>query len=667
MVYARVSGPGQKADLAGQVHVLRDWAQRERPTAKLMTYTAIFRAVVWFAQSQTKGVIGMRASGAAQPLAYHLRLPDAAQPMALHLLSIAHTHINAAITALWPRLDEFSEAREGPAWKHVEQMYAWPEDISNRLGRCFAEQAGRILRAQATRKHWFALMAPIFHPGMILPANEQHKQADKNRWQIRQDLAALQSATEDGSNYLALLNLIEQACNYYLEHDAFPKTYEQMQEIPVLKAAQLTYAADDGREHGQAYQLRYDLDQGTARLWLRTPEDDGTWDRHWRDAERATLLKLPPVVVARLRAGECLAPTLRVVEPSDGLPYVVLDLFVDTPTIAPKDWMAMQRVLGFDWGVRTLVTAIVLEPGQDEEPYRQVSRPFFLDTGGFDGRQARNRQQIDRLKQRIDHLTQQRDALPQTDPHRESYTATIAAYAAEKQRCWRKYAARNRELAHLTANVLILLATVFRCEMLVGESLKTLKSVGRGRGKKGRWQKWRNNTTIRGELWRVLHYKCFLFGIRLVSQKPEHTSHTCPRCGKAANTYAAPDRLETVIDSGHWLHCVACGYHADRDYAASLNIARLGVAFLLYTQRTTHYRRFSITDPSVKPTSYTGVGAALLVPPPIRMDSPPEAAGRICFTGWSASVWFSSSYNRASICVVSQAQTRKSLLRLLVR
>ncbi len=371
------------------------------------------------------------------------------------------------------------------------------------------------------------------------------------------------------------------------------------------------------------------------------------------------------MVVLRLRAGECLAPTLRVVASPTDLPYVVLDLFVDTPTLAPPDWTAMQRVLGFDWGVRTLVTATVLEPRPEEEQDRQISRPFFLDTGGFDGRQARNRKQTDHLKRHIEALTQQRDALPKADPRREQLTTKIAAYEAEKQRCWRKYAARNRELAHLAANVLILLATVFQCELIAGESLKTLKSTGRGRGKKGKWQKWRNNTTIRGELWRVLHYKCRLFGIRLVSVNPEKTSHTCPRCGKPTDTYAAPDRLDKAIDSGHWLYCAACHYHADRDYAASLNIARLGLAFLLHVQRTSHYRWFSVTDKSVKPTSYTGVGAALLVPPPIRLDSPPETAGRICITGWPASVWLSSSYNRASIYVVSQAQTRKSLLRLL--
>jgi len=57
-----------------------------------------------------------------------------------------------------------------------------------------------------------------------------------------------------------------------------------------------------------------------------------------------------------------------------------------------------------------------------------------LDTGGFDGRQARTRRQVDELKAKM-------------------------------------------------------------------ESLKTLKSTGRGKGVRGRWRNYRNNSTTRGEIW----------------------------------------------------------------------------------------------------------------------------------------------------------------------
>jgi len=96
--------------------------------------------------------------------------------------------------------------------------------------------------------------------------------------------------------------------------------------------------------------------------------------------------------------------------------------------------------------------------------------------------------------------------------------------------CWRKYEARNNDLAHLAANILILLATVWEAELIAGESLKSMKSESRGRGAKGRWVNWRTNTQIRGALWRTLRYKCHLSGLHLVWQYPRGTTHTCPHC-----------------------------------------------------------------------------------------------------------------------------------------
>ena len=64
----------------------------------------------------------------------------------------------------------------------------------------------------------------------------------------------------------------------------------------------------------------------------------------------------------------------------------------------------------------------------------------------------------------------------------------------EIAQCWRKYEARNTDLAHLAANILILLASVWGAELIAGKSLKSLKSEGRGRGVKGRWVHWRNNS-----------------------------------------------------------------------------------------------------------------------------------------------------------------------------
>jgi transposase len=77
-----------------------------------------------------------------------------------------------------------------------------------------------------------------------------------------------------------------------------------------------------------------------------------------------------------------------------------------------------------------------------------------------------------------------------------------------------------------------------------------MKSAGRGRGVKERWRNWRNNSQVRGDLWRILRYKCFLADVRLEWQQPRGTSLCCPRCGSPANTFASPAHSTTIVDWG---------------------------------------------------------------------------------------------------------------------
>ena len=179
------------------------------------------------------------------------------------------------------------------------------------------------------------------------------------------------------------------------------------------------------------------------------------------------------------------------------------------------------------------------------------------------------------------------------------------------------------------------------------ESLKTLKTTGRGRGVRGRWRNYRNNATIRGEIWRLLRYKCHLVGLRFQTCPPRGTSHTCPHCGKPAHTYRSPENRGEAVTWGRWLWCEACGFNGDRDYCASLNIARLGVTHLLQRKQTSKGRACSITDPRVKPVSYTGAGSVLLLPP-TETNSARHVRGKICYCpGWLGSAFLQSSQPKA--------------------
>lgn len=579
----------------------------------------------------------MRTSRDQQSLSYPLRLPDDIQADALRLLDTSREVINLTVTALWDRLDEFATRTNSYAYKQVEEMITAPTPHGHRQWRCEAEQAGRMLRGQAERKQQFALILPLLSQGMIQPKTET-KRAGKNRKAIKQALVDLREANSDGGKAVEVQSLIEQACNFYLQNGCFPATYEEMQPIPVLKAGVLPYAGDDGPLMGQTYRMSYDLDRKTLTVALRTPDEQGTWARNWR--EKPIQVTLPDLVVERARTGKPLAPSLREIVEADGSRYVVLDFIVEIPVDESAPFAEIQTVLGFDWGVRVLVTASVVDLDG-----HQIGHPFFLDTGPFDGRQARLRRQIDQLKAKVACLEKQRDRFSTGDPRRKPSEEALPILRREISRCWRKYEARNNDLAHLAANILLVLATAFDCKLIAGESLKSMKSAGRGRGAKGRWRNWRTNSQVRGELWRVLRYKCFLAGVRLEWQQPRHTSHVCPRCGNPANTYTSPEHRTSVNDWGAWLCCSnpACLWNGSRDYAASLNIARLGAALIRHAQTTGRVKHPPITNPSVQPVSYMGTWAALRLPP-LSPRGHLIASGRIYCNGWRLSVKLRSSY-----------------------
>src|SRR5262249_38960260 len=132
----------------------------------------------------------------------------------------------------WPALDRFAAERTGLAWKQVEQEATRRSGHGNRQERCEMEQAGRILRAQATRKQVFQAILPLLSAGLIRPAQGK-RPAKKDYRLIRERVRALQAAQqeagEEADAYVAMTNLLEQAYNCYLETGAFPATYEELQ------------------------------------------------------------------------------------------------------------------------------------------------------------------------------------------------------------------------------------------------------------------------------------------------------------------------------------------------------------------------------------------------------------------------------------------------------
>lgn len=346
-----------------------------------------------------------------QALSFPIRLPDAMQAEALRLLDAARLAINQIILDLWPHLDLFAADRTGPAWKHVEKHLVTRSGHGSRQERNEMESAGRILRAQATRKQVFQNIVPLLTDGLILPARagrparKDHREISER---VRTLRAQIRDVGDDADAFMAMTNVLEQACNVYLQTEAFPTTYEQLQPAPILSVGQLTFAGDDGMGKGQTYRARIECVpycevqtkqehvRAELSLRLRAPNEQGKWT--W--GVWSAPIPLPKVVCAYLEQGAPIqAPTLREIRGDDGGRVAVLDLILEVPAKYVTPLGQEKRVLGFDWGIRSLITVSILEKSDaGDEPYKQVSRPLFLDTGGIDGRQARLRREIDRLK-----------------------------------------------------------------------------------------------------------------------------------------------------------------------------------------------------------------------------------------------------------------------------
>src|SRR6266568_3486800 len=200
-----------------------------------------------------------------------------------------------------------------------------PSSHGDRQWRCESEVVGRILRQQAERKKAFDRVLPILSDGFIRPKTEK-RPAGKNRQAIKEAITALQkSLEEEETSFVALQNVIEQACNFFFQQDRFPSSYAELQPVPLLKVGLLTYAGDDGREKGQAYRLALDLDAGVAQFRFRYPDEVGVWQ--WRQAD--TIIPLPDAVRERLSDGDLMAPTLREEQRADGERFAVLDFIIE--------------------------------------------------------------------------------------------------------------------------------------------------------------------------------------------------------------------------------------------------------------------------------------------------------------------------------------------------
>ena len=339
----------------------------------------------------------MRTSRTHQPLTYDVRLPDEAQADALRLLDASREVVNQALTLLWPYLDEFGSERAGPAWKQVGKYMGSPDFHGDRQWRCESEVVGRLLRQQAERKKAFELVAPILSDGFIRPKTEK-RPAGKNRPAIKEAITTLQkSLEEDETSFVALQNVVEQCCNFFFQQDRFPYVLRRTPTGPAPESGHADVCRRRRWRKGQAYRLA--LDRGCRSGALSLPL-----------SRRGRHLALAQGGHHHRFASDCLKERLRRWG-TDG----------SHPARRAPSRRGAVRGAGFhrrsgERGVACLGERRAGAWGRLGRPFAcspqrlwmnttsKSGRPFFLDTGGFDGRQARTRRQIDELKKKSRQL-----------------------------------------------------------------------------------------------------------------------------------------------------------------------------------------------------------------------------------------------------------------------
>ena len=480
-----------------------------------------------------------------------------------------------------------------PVWKHGDLGFQ-PEWAPSRVGRCLLETVGRSIVSQGARRQAFTALVAVEEKENLLEQGRLYPLVLQAR-----DLWETTHEGEDPPKAGLLLGVAEQMradcwrrtgrrwngltwsewAALYDEAAPAPiaGSYTELQRPPRMSRCLLTYAADDGARHGQA--VRYTpVDDGRSldiELLLPDRPDPGADDWSWC----AFRLALPEIVVSELaRGGRLQAPDLR--QLPDG--RWVLDLKIGAVPKGTRRGKA-RRIVAFDWGLRKLITAVILE--MDEEGnVRQLTRPFFLKVGGLYATLKELRAHASLLRAKADNLR---------DLHQAAGPADQQALAREEQKTreelsnvWRRYGELQDQLAHHAANFLLDLARESECAVIVGEWLGSLKS------KTGNPDlNWRINSQIRSVIIEKLQYKAKRVGIKVRLIWPRGTSHRCPHCGADHQPVVDhPPNFEPRRKSGSygrtadkpgtkhrprrysWFHCQACGYNADRDYVAALNI-----------------------------------------------------------------------------------------------
>jgi putative transposase len=479
-----------------------------------------------------------KKKGSEQTLSYPLPIRCAQKAKIIETLNLTQSATNKYLWQGYEEeiLNELQEKRK-KAYKILEPLIGKSlpgEKLPSRINRGTLEIAGRILRTVNNRKILFDALMKL--------------DRDPETWNYKRLIDEQQLFIK--SQYIQ--NIKEQTLNFVDKNLCLPDDFFELQEnAPRLYKPIFSYAPDDG----QAIKINPVGDK--LEIEMKIFADKWQW------------IKISLPLPQHLQGKTFCAPDLRMAC-IHGKWLPVLDYKILEPIEKKQKG---KYFLTVDWGTRKLLTVCIFDYNGN-----QISTPIFLKFDPLRNKLLRIRKLIDRLKSI-------RDRLSIHNPRWTKYNRIIA-------QLWRKYRAINKNLSHLAANFITLIAKIYECDIYV-EWLKGLKSTDKGPD-----LNWIINTTIRQAIYDKVQYKATLLGLTFHKPiPPAYTSSFCPRCGEKGHHVVAPNNPKKK-KSGSWFVCPQCKFNADRDYVACCNLARkvLYGNSLVNLSKAVIYKKSAIPD-----------------------------------------------------------------------
>jgi putative transposase len=134
---------------------------------------------------------------------------------------------------------------------------------------------------------------------------------------------------------------------------------------------------------------------------------------------------------------------------------------------------------------------------------------------------------------------------------------------------WLHIRRMNRDVAHKTARTIAQVCARYPGCVLIFERLRKIKPKG---GSKSRRLNRKQANQLRGQINQITREKAYAQGVVTVEVNPWQTSQRCSRCGARGERFSIRAGQREKTRGGKLFHCLTCGYEAQADHNASVNL-----------------------------------------------------------------------------------------------